>query len=110
MGDVATETSVGVCPSEVASGLSQTKAIVCELLPEVGQLPSATSDLGASGSVADDFCPESVVVFLLEGPVNPLRVSLSFGEEELLSPIERWARDVVSTGVEAAGIDRAGTT
>ena len=88
MGDMAAEASVGVCPSEVASGLPQTEAIVCELFPEVGQLPSATSDLGACSSVADDFCPESVVVFLLEGPVNPFGVGLSFGEEELLSPIE----------------------
>ena len=88
MSDVTSETVIGVCPSEVASGLPQTKAIICELFPEVGQLSSATSDLGASSSVADDFCSESVVVFLLEGPVDPLGVGLSFGEEELLSPIE----------------------
>src|SRR5712691_1427215 len=88
VGDVAAKASVGVRPSEVASGLPQTKVIVRELLSEVGQLPSAMSDLGASGSVADYLRPEGVVVFLLEGPINPLRVGLSFGEEELLSPIE----------------------
>src|SRR5260221_1416087 len=107
VGDVAAEASVGVRPSEMASGLPQTKAIVCELFPEVGQLPSATSDLGACGPVADDFCPESVVVLLLKGPIDPFGVRLSFGEEELLSPIERWARDVVGTGMEAAGVDWA---
>src|SRR5260221_10822438 len=88
VGDMAAEASVGVCPSEVASGLPQTEAIVSELFSEVGQLPSATSDLGARGPVADDFCPKGVVVFLLEGPVDPFGVGLSFGEEELLSPIE----------------------
>src|SRR5260221_2225010 len=107
VGDVAAEASVGVRLSEMTSGLPQTKAIVCKLFPEVGQLPSATSDLGACGSVADNFRPESVVVFLLEGPINPFRVSLSFGEEELLSPVERWARDVVGAGMEAAGVDWA---
>src|SRR5260221_7284381 len=88
VGDVAAGASVGVRPSEMASGLPQTKAIVCELFPEVGQLPSATSDLGACGPVADDFCPESVVVFLLKGPINPFGVRLSFGEEEFLPPVE----------------------
>src|SRR5260221_707747 len=88
VGDVAAEASVGVRPSEMASGLPQTKAIVFELFPEVGQLPSATSDLGACSSVAADFRSECVVCFLLDGPINPLGVSLSFGEEELLSPIE----------------------
>ena len=34
--DVATEASVGVCPREATSGLPQLKAIVRELLSEVG--------------------------------------------------------------------------
>src|SRR5712691_12788291 len=81
VGDVAAEASVGVRPSEMASGLPQTKAIVCKLFPEVGQLSSATSDLGACGPVADDLCLESVVVFLLEGPIDSFGVSLSFEGE-----------------------------
>src|SRR5712691_7604753 len=88
VGDVAAEASVGVRSSEMASGLPQTKAIVCKLFPEVGQLPSVMSDLGACGPVADDFRPEGVVVFLLKGPVNSFGVRLSFGKEELLSPVE----------------------
>ena len=72
MGDVAAEASVGVRPSEMASGLPQTKAIVCELLPEVGQLSSATSDLGTPSPIANHLGMEGVVVLLFHSPVNPL--------------------------------------
>jgi len=88
MGDVTSEAAIGVCPSEVTSGLPQTKAIVCELLSEVSQLSSATSDLGTPSPIADHLGTEGVVVLLLQGPVDALRVSLSIGKEELLSSIE----------------------
>ena len=70
VGDVSTETSIGVRPSEVTSGLPQTKAIVCELFSEVGQLSGATSDLGARCSIPDHLSAKGVVVLLLHGPVD----------------------------------------
>jgi len=70
VGDVTSETAIGVCPSEVASRLPQTKAIVSELLSEVGQLSGATSDLGTPGPIADYLGAEGVIVLLLQGPVD----------------------------------------
>src|SRR5712691_2297388 len=72
VGDVAAEAWIGVGLSEVASGLPQTKAIVCELLPQVGQLSSATSDLGTPSPVANHLGAEGVIVFLFQGPVDAL--------------------------------------
>ena len=69
---MTSETAIGVCPSEVASRLPQTKAIVCELLPQVGQLSSATSDLGTPSPVANHLGAEGVIVFLFQGPVDAL--------------------------------------
>src|SRR5260221_464202 len=106
VGDMATEMSVGVRPREATSGLPQLKAIVRELLSEVGQLPSTTSDLGACGPVSNYFGAKGVVAFLLHSPVYTVGVDLSVSEEELLSPIERWARDVVRASMERAGVDR----
>src|SRR5260221_10982425 len=65
VGDVAPKASVSIRPGEATSGLPQAKAIVCELLSEVGQLPSATSDLGACGPVSHYLGAKGVVVLLL---------------------------------------------
>jgi len=105
---MAAEVAIAICPGKATCGLVEDEPVVRELLTQLRDLSCPTDDLGSRGAVADDFCPEGIVSFLLHGPVDALRVDLVVSEEKLLMTIEGRAQEFVGTSMEMFCMD--GTT
>ena len=70
VGDVTAKAAVGICACQVTSRLKEGEPLVCELFVHFCDLAGAANDSRPRGMMADDFCMDGVIPFLLYGPVH----------------------------------------
>jgi len=110
VGDMAVEVVIGVCAGQTAHRLIESEPLICKLFLHFRDLVCVADDLGAGGTIADDFCTEGVVTLLTHGPVDTFRMCLVVCEEELLAVVKGGAREFVGMSMQMFGMDRTASS
>ena len=90
--------------------MQERESLVGQLFACVGDTTGSPHDLRVCCAVADDLRVEGVVAFLLHGPVDSVRVCLSFGKEKLLTAVKGRSGELVRTGMQMFGVDGTSTS
>ena len=104
---MTSQTSICVGLRKASSRLSEGEPVVGELLSKVSQLSRSPHYLCLGRAMSHNFGFKGVVIFLVYGPVDPLGVELSVGEEEFLPKIKGGTWNVVGSCMEGSIINRA---
>jgi len=99
------EAAIGIRPGKAMCQLEERKTLICQLLASIRDVACGVYDSGMRCAIADDLCVDGVVPLLLHGPIDAIRMSLPFLEEELLALIKGGSRELVHASVQVFHMD-----